>query len=193
MQSVLTRLFGAVLIGGIVLAAAGAVSTRLDASMVFEDLPLIGGIGGSAFSRECPDDHVLTGLRYRRGMLVDGIGIQCRPIRADGTLGSQVNSGSMAGGNGGTYGTASCPSGQVVAEESGLSSGVGISKLYFYCYKWVPATKIFDGARDETLVVNGSGNTLTMHKCTSASQPATGIKGRHGAIVDAAGLHCSAP
>ena len=193
MRSVLTRWFAAVLVGGTVLAAAGAASSRLDASLVFEDLPLIGGIGGSAFSRECPDDQVLTGIRYRRGLLVDGIGIKCRPIRSDGTLGAEVNAGSMAGGSGGTSGSVSCPSGQVVAEESGLSGGVGISKLYFYCYKWVPRTKIVDGAMETTLVVNGSGNTLTMHKCTSASQPATGIKGRHGAIVDAVGLHCSIP
>lgn len=129
MRSVLTRWFAAVLIGGTVLVAAGAASTRLNASLVFEELPPIGGIGGSAFSRECPDGNVLTGIRYRRGLLVDGIGIKCRPIRSDGTLGAEVNAGSMAGGSGGTSGSVSCPSGEVVAEESGLSGGVGIRKI----------------------------------------------------------------
>ena len=106
-------------------AVVGAYETStLEGRMVAEDVGLIFIMtpGGAAFRRTCPNNHVLTGIRYRKGIALDGIGIQCRPIRSDGTLGTQINSGDMAGGNGGTYGTASCAANHVMA--SGLT-GIG--------------------------------------------------------------------
>lgn len=180
-------LFAAAAACGLMVSAAA-----VNANVVFENLPLIGGIGGEAFSRECPDKHVLTGIRYRSHVLVDGIGIKCRPVRSDGALGAEINSGTMAGGNGGDAGSASCQSGSVVAWESGISNGFGIAKLVFRCYKWTPASKTWAGSMTTSLVVGG-GITVTEHSCAAATQPATGIRGRHGAIVDAVGLHCSTP
>ena len=183
-----TSLCGSVLVALVVISAG-----VLDASPAVENLPLIGGVGGTAFTSECPDNHVLTGFRYRRGLLVDAIGIKCRPVRADGTLGAEINSGNLVGGGGGTAGSVSCPIGKVVAWESGLSSGAGISKLYFRCYRWFPASRTWAGEESPSLVVVGNGWTLTEHTCSAATAPATGIRGRNGMIVDAVGLHCSIP
>ena len=43
-------------------------------------LPIYGGTGGSSFTRDCGAGHVLTGLRYRSGVVVDAIGLLCRPV-----------------------------------------------------------------------------------------------------------------
>ena len=96
-------------LAGAALAAPHAAAARA----LFEDLPLIGTNGGTSFTRACPSGNVLTGVRWRTGAFVDGIGIQCSPIRADGTLGARVNVGEMAGGNGGTAGQDNCHGGVI--------------------------------------------------------------------------------
>ena len=44
-------------------------------------LPRIGGVGGSAYLRECPPGHVVTGVRGSAGALVDSFQIICSPIK----------------------------------------------------------------------------------------------------------------
>lgn len=41
-------------------------------------LPVFGGSGGTAFTRDCGSGKVLTGLRFRGGMFVDAVGLLCR-------------------------------------------------------------------------------------------------------------------
>src|SRR4051794_21218661 len=94
-------------LGAIVAATVIAPHTAA-ARALLEDLPLIGTNGGTSFSRTCPAGNVLTGIRWRTGAVVDGIGIACSPVRADGTLGTRVDVGTMAGGNGGTAGRDDC-------------------------------------------------------------------------------------
>lgn len=86
--------------------------------------------GGTLFSRTCPSGNVLTGVRWRTGTVVDGIGIECSPVRADGTLGTGVDVGPMAGGNGGTAGRDHCRGG-VIAGQSGATAGVSLASLFF--------------------------------------------------------------
>ena len=69
-----------------------------------QDLVIYGGGGGSAFTRTCGNNRVMTGFQYRKGLVIDGIGLLCRPVQSNGTLGSE-SAGSMAGGGGGSFGT----------------------------------------------------------------------------------------
>jgi hypothetical protein len=56
-------------------------------------LPVYGGSGGTAFTKDCGSGYVLTGLRYRSSLLVDAIGIMCRPVNANGSLVRRPRSG----------------------------------------------------------------------------------------------------
>lgn len=156
-----------------------------------EDLPLLGStLTGSPFSRTCPDNHVLTGVRYRSGLTLDGIGpIKCRPVRSDGTLGAEVLAGSLAGGNGGTLANKSCGANQVIVSQAGTSP---IARLTFHCVRWSATSKAWFGSGDALALV-GSALTTAQSTCSSSTQPATGIRGRHGMVIDAIGLVCNSP
>jgi hypothetical protein len=163
------------------------------ARALFEDLPLIGTNGGTAFSRTCPSGHVLTGVRWRTGAVVDGIGIQCSPIRSDGTLGTRINVGSMAGGNGGTAGQDDCRGG-VIAGQNGATAGVSLGSLFFRCFVWNPAARAYTGGEIYSINVRiGLLISASERQCVDGSAPAIGIRGRHGSFVDAVGLKCGRP
>src|SRR5262245_59792054 len=61
--------------------------------------------GGTSFTRTCPSGSVLTGIRTRKGLIIDAIGIRCRTVGADGTLGTETSVGTLAGGDGGSAST----------------------------------------------------------------------------------------
>lgn len=187
-----TRL--ALYVGLVVAASVGLGTTRLHANLALENLPLVGSPGGTSFTRNCPANHVLTGVRWRRGLLLDGIGIKCRPVQSDGKLGAEINSGSMAGGNGGTAGSESCP-GVIVSQKGASQGGVGIGMLFLGCFQWFPASRSWGGSSITHIFVKTGGSlpALTTDTCSLGGQPATGIQGRHGSIVDAFGLRCNTP
>jgi hypothetical protein len=190
------RLTVALCFGAFAVAGAVVNTHTLDARPALENLPLVGSAGGTSFSRECPDNHVLTGIRYRRGLALDGVGIRCRPVRSDGTLGSEISSGSMAGGNGGTAGSVSCTGNSVIVKQTGASqAGVGIGILLLGCYEWFPASKSWGGSQLMHLSVKTGGAlpALASSTCSAGTEPATGIRGKHGSIIDSFGLHCSVP
>lgn len=172
----------------------GLDARPLDARLAFEDLPLLGfSPGGTPFTRECPDGHVLTGVRYRRGLVLDGLGIRCRPVRPDGTLGPEISAGLMTGGNGGSAGTASCPANTVIASQEGDITGLTLGAARLGCHAWVPGSRSWKGSQTRVLVVKPGSGTPRKNTCAKGSEPATGIRGRHGGIVDAFGLRCGKP
>ncbi len=166
---------------------------RAKGRSLLENLPLIGASGGNSFSRTCPSGSVLTGIRWRTGMFVDGIGIQCSTILAGGTLGPANNVGDMAGGNGGTAGSDHCPGG-VIAGQNGATAGASLGSLFFRCYQWFPESRSYGGAIMKTINVRiGLLISASESQCHSGTQPATGIYGRHGSLIDAVGLKCNTP
>jgi len=174
---------------GAALLAPHAASARA----LFEDLPLIGTSGGTSFTRTCPSGSVLTGVRWRTGAVVDGIGIQCSPIRADGTLGARVDVGTMAGGNGGTAGQDDCRGG-VIGGQNGATAGVSLGSLFFRCFQWSPSARSYTGAHNYSINVRiGLLISASESQCALGEQPAIGIRGRHGSFVDAVGLKCGKP
>jgi hypothetical protein len=176
-------------LAGATLLAPHAAAARA----LLDDLPLIGTGGGTAFSRTCPSGHVLTGVRWRTGTVVDGIGIQCSPVRSDGTLGTGVDVGPMAGGNGGTAGRDHCRGG-VIAGQNGATAGVSLASLFFRCFPWNPTARVYTGADNYSINVRiGLLISASESQCHDGDKPAVGIHGRHGAFVDAVGLRCAKP
>ena len=185
------RLKTAFACGAIAVIVVAANSHARAPRAAVEELPLLGNsLTGSPFSRSCPDNHVLTGFTYRSGLILDGIGpIKCRPVRADGTLGAEVLAGSLAGGNGGTLANKSCGANQVVAgQQTGLPR---LGSLTFFCMRWSATSKAWFGTGDVLALFGGAATQI--RQCSSSTQPATGIRGRHGMVVDAIGLVCSSP
>jgi hypothetical protein len=161
-----------------------------------QNLPILGGSGGTAFSRDCGAGHVLSGVRYRSGMVIDALGLQCRPVLGDGSLGPESAVGALAGGGGGTIAVASCPAGRVV---TGLRVRFGsyVSYVIVSCRAWSGGTRTYAASGPVSAVSLGSVLTpsaaTTDQACESSRQPAAGLRGRAATFVDAVGLVCDEP
>lgn len=178
--------------GALAVVIAAATSHARSVRSAPELLPLIGSsIAGSAFARSCLDNHVLTGFRYRSGLTLDGISIKCRPVLTDGTLGTEVLVGSQAGGNGGTLANKSCGANQVIVAQAGPAPA-GMLALTFFCVQWSATSKAWFGS-PVGLGLVASTSTTPRSTCSSSTQPAVGIRGRHGMVIDAIGLVCNTP
>jgi hypothetical protein len=160
-----------------------------------QKLPVYGGSGGNAFTRDCGAGRVMTGVRFRSGLLVDAVGLLCRPVRSDGTLAPETTVGSLAGGSGGTSDTASCPTGSVVVG-MGITFGLYVDAIDLYCQHWNATTRTFGGRSTETMIsvrkVDFSKH-FEVERCESTAQPAHAIRGRSHDFVDAFGLICDEP
>ena len=192
MRSLAALSLGAAALVGGALLSPHTLSAR--ARSLAESLPLIGGSGGNSFTRDCPRGSVLTGVRWRTGLALDGIGIACSPVRSDGTLGPAVDVGTMAGGNGGTAGRGHCQTG-VVAAQGGSSAGVSLDGLFLRCFFWYPASRSYGGTSVSDIEVKKPAAIpfWNFTQCRDGTAPATGIYGRHGSLVDAVGLKCGTP
>lgn len=170
-----------------------------------QPLPFIGSDGGTSFTRQCPAGQVLTGIRARAGAVIDALGVKCRPVNANGTLGTESDAGTLAGGNGGSAGSGSCPAGSVVAGQAGVKGiPVGIASFDLRCRRWDAATRRYAGSvvaiihviggTTAAVVVNAlPGVESPFADCPRQQQAAVLLRGRSSAIVDAAALTCNEP
>lgn len=159
-----------------------------------QKLPVYGGSGGAAFSRSCGDGRVITGFRYREGMLVDAIGLLCRTVNADGSLGTESTYGTLAGGGGGTSGSISCPSGSVLGGVR-VAHGTYVDGIRLLCRAWARSTRSMgaDTWGSDIDVGNVTLRPGSTERCESVLQPAVAIRGRENTVVDAFGLICDEP
>lgn len=156
-------------------------------------LPVYGGSGGTAFSRDCGSGKVLTGLRYRDGLFVDALGLLCRPVSSSGALGPESTVGTLVGGGGGSSGSVSCASGTVVTTAL-IYHGSLVSGVLLYCRVWDAASRKFVGSSQSVNDrVGSAGGTATQEGCEAPTQPASGFRGRAGLVLDAVGFVCDEP
>jgi len=160
-----------------------------------QNLPVLGGSGGSGFTRDCGAGRVLSGLRYRSGAVIDAIGLLCRPVLPDGSLGPESTVGTLAGGGGGTTAAASCPTGMVVSALR-VRFGSYVSYVIITCRGWRADTRTYASSGGSAVslgsVLTPSAAT-TDEACESTHQPGAGIRGRAASFVDALGLACDEP
>jgi hypothetical protein len=175
------------------------LALRSAADLPPQYLPVLGGSGGTAYTRDCGPGRVLTGFRWRSGLVVDAVGIMCRPVLADGTLGPETTVGTLTGGSGGTTSFGSCSSGRVLTRLV-VYYGSYVAAVAGFCNTWQPGARTFaaDAAHQNTgpeanWGASGFPNTMQDEHCESAHQPGSGIRGRSGAFVDAIGLVCDEP
>ncbi len=180
---------------------------------VAQYLPLIGasrgagaGAGaGAAFTLQCPADHAVTGVRARLGRVVEAIGIRCRPVAPNGSLGEERDVGGMSGATSGSVTTGSCPAGSVIVGQAGTVNSHGIAQLSLRCRRWDAATRSWGGATTALIqllagaapaVVVGAlqGNAAQNSvDCSRQTQPAILLRGRAATIVEAVGVTCDEP
>lgn len=157
-----------------------------------------GGPGGTTFSRTCGPDRVMTGFRARSGLALDAIGLLCRPVGADGQLGSEEAVGALAGGSGGTASSARCPAGSVAAGIDVYRSAVNVVGLAVTCRSWIASSRRFGTSSTARLSVGvvaaSPGFVLAASgMCAQDVQPIRSLRGRSGVIVDALGVSCNEP
>ena len=185
----ISRSFLLALTGG-VLALAPLRATDLPE----QRLPINGGSGGTAFTRSCGDGRVVTGLRYREGFVVDAVGLLCRTVSADGSLGTESSYGTLAGGGGGTSGSISCPAGAVLGGVT-VAYGTYVDGIRLLCRAWTKSTRTMGDYRHPSDVDVGSiyNKTTAKTECESRLQPVVAIRGRENTVVDAFGVTCDEP
>jgi hypothetical protein len=155
-------------------------------------LPIYGGGGGNSYTRSCGAGKVLTGFTYRSGMLIDAIGVQCRPVLSNGSLGPQ-STGTLVGGSGGTTATRSCAADRVVTSLK-IYYGSWINEIRITCRLWNPSTRKFGGTETYASVGPQSlPDHTSTETCESDTQPGNGIRGRAANAVDAIGMICDEP
>ena len=155
-------------------------------------LPIYGGTGGTSYTRSCGAGKVLTGFTFRSGIMIDAIGVMCRPVAANGTLGPQ-SAGVLVGGGGGNIGNVSCETGKVV---TGLRIlyGSWVNELKFTCRTWNASTRKFSGTGTVFRVgPNALPDKSGDEFCESDTQPGNAIRGRAANVVDAIGMVCDEP
>lgn len=181
------------ILGGLLLVSRGAAPQDLAA----ENLKLMGGTGGTAFTRSCPAGSVLTGIRARVGLAIDAIGLKCRPVQANGSLGGETDVGSLAGNpTGGTGTSGSCAQGSVIAQQLATGIILTIGYLKLTCFQWSASARTFGSQTGTISVITPAGypiSNIGSDKCFRSTQPAHAIRGRAGALVDAFGLVCNEP
>ena len=159
-------------------------------------LPVYGGASGTAFTKDCGSGYVLTGIRFRSSVLVDAIGILCRPVNANGSLGPETTVGSLSGGGGGTSGSSSCEAGTVAAG-AGVGYGTWVSQFAVWCRPWIASSRSFGGSKmTETSARAGTSVTPAnwmKEYCEASTQPVRAIRGRSAGFVDAIGVTCNEP
>lgn len=171
-----------------------AIGERGRAQLPAQQTSVVGGSGGSAFTRDCGPGRVLTGIRGREGMQIDAIGILCAPVLSSGQLGPTSTQGTLAGGSGGQFKELRCASGAVVVRLE-VNYGTILNQIVVGCRPWNASTRKFEGATESVFEIGSLRlqDPWLLLTCEAKTQPGAGIRGRSGLLVDAIGLICDEP
>lgn len=169
------------------LLAGLVISTPAYAAAYFS--PLVGGSGGTSYSRSCGSTGVLIGLQAKWGSWIDQLTPVCQKYSSSGTLG-QVFTLSRIGGTGGSnIREARCPSGSVVVG-LGVLWGSYIDDVEIFCATWNAASRTRSAEVSSRVKTVGRLAVQTKLNCPEG-HVAKGLTGKAGSYVDSLSLVCN--
>jgi hypothetical protein len=151
-------------------------------------LPAHGGTGGYATRTECPSGYAAVGIHGRSWSYIDRLGLVCRYLNADGSLGATYYAGA-AGGFGGADFQIWCPDGQVVVGFQGRSASY-VDQLGLYC-STPSAWKSFNASPPYTTSVTGGSGGFYFAETCAKPYVVTSLNLRVGHYVDQEQTVCS--
>lgn len=190
-----TSRFMAIVAAVLLTAVARSFSAQqATASLPAQRSPVFGGAGGVSFSLSCGAGNVLTGLRARADAFVFALGITCRAVLPDGSLGPENVVGEMAGGTSGAPVAAGCATGQVLAGAE-VRAVTYVQSIALHCSDWDSAKRRVISRERQTIQIGQPAAGTAQHRtrCEFDSQPMIGIWGRAQSLVDAVGFICDEP
>lgn len=152
-------------------------------------LAAAGGDGGHPFDLPCNADEILVGIHGRAGSYIDQVQGFCARFERGGWMGAPRRT-ATAGGATGTGFDQVCPTGQAVVGLAGRAKSF-VDQLQVICSRLNP-----DGTTSgtESLALapaGGSGGDPYQMHC--GTDPARGLQGRAGSLVDRIALPCRRP
>jgi hypothetical protein len=167
---------------------------QASANLPAQRSPIFGGAGGVSFALTCGSGNVLSGIRARADAFVFAVGITCRAVLPDGSLGPESVVGEMAGGTSGAPVAAGCASGQVLAGAD-VRAITYVQSIALHCSAWDSAKRRVTARETQTIYVGqpAAGNAQHRTRCEFDTQPMVGIWGRAQSLVDAIGFLCDEP
>jgi len=163
------------------LAAVAALSPAMSARFIEP----FGARGDASFRDTCPAGQYLTGLRVRSGAWLDQVAIRCQAL--SGNTGA-VHYGPAHGGNGGGPGEGHCPDGYMIRWMR-FTMTEGNRQVISFTFRCELPT---DRSKFSALTIGSSvksPNAPPIQYCLDG-EAATGLAGRYGKHVNAAGLIC---
>jgi hypothetical protein len=176
-------------------ASSGSFSAQQPTSgLPAQRSPTFGGAGGESFSLSCGAGSVLTGLRARADAFVYAVGITCRSVLSNGSLGPENAVGEMAGGTSGAPVAAGCGAGQVLSGAE-VRAATYVQSIALHCSAWDSAKRRVRGRETRTIQIGQpvAGTSQHRTRCEFDAQPMSGIWGRAQSLVDAVGFICDEP
>lgn len=150
-----------------------------------------GGSGGTRlFNFDCGPSGVMIGLVAKWGAWLDQLGIMCRRVGSDGTLGSVFTIGPTGGSGGTTSVTKRCSDGEVI-RGFGSYTGSYVNQLFFTCQKWNPSKKQREGNSTIHSVGKwGYGVSENSFGCQGNNYVVKKIYGKSGIYIDRVQIIC---
>ncbi|MFP2933116.1 hypothetical protein ACLESO_49805 [Pyxidicoccus sp. 3LG] len=149
-------------------------------------LPYRGGYGGGNYDLDCPAGYVATGVFGRAGKYIDRMGLTCKQLNSDGSLGGTYNTPSVGGGGGGDF-SLGCTDGEAIVGLGGASGGY-VDRLGLICAKpmdWLTASN-----PHYTTQAGGGGGGAFDDRCPAA-HVVTSILVNAGGLVDGVRARCN--
>lgn len=143
----------------------GQTDSALSIGSYSYNLPARGGTGGAASSKECPANYVAVGIHGSAGDIVVSLGLVCRYLNNDGTLGAWYYTSATTGAYAVTPFDIQCPNGQVVVGVHGRSATF-LDALGLSCatpYNWMTNS----GVESTTVTAGGTGGYAFSDICPS--------------------------
>ncbi|MFE8597857.1 jacalin family lectin [Archangium violaceum] len=143
----------------------GQTDSALSVGSYSFNLSARGGSGGAASSTECPANYVAVGIHGRASNLVASLGLVCRYLYTDGSLGAWYYTAATNGVYAGNSFDIQCPTGQVAVGVHGRS-GIFLDALGVSCAypnSWMNGS----GVQSTTVKAGGTGGNAFSDICPS--------------------------